>query len=372
MPRDEMTIDVALERLVVLDEQDEVDQELLPDLDDEFLRRLYRTMLLSRRFDERRLKLQRQGRIGTFAPAIGQEAAQLGAISAIDDDDWFVPSYRDTTAAIWRGTPLWGLLLYDAGHNEGAEPPEGQKDLPIAVPVGSQIPHATGLGFAARYRDTGEVVLTMFGDGATSEGDFHEAVNFASVHETPVVFFCQNNQYAISTPVELQTGSHTIVQKAVAYGVPGIQVDGNDVLGVHVAAREAVERARAGQGPTLIEAVTYRQSVHTTADDPSTYRDEEEEQEWMERDPIDRLARFLRDREILDDDRRQQLEDEVGEEVQAAWQEGEQRMQELTDPLEIFEHVYAERPAYLEEQREAFRRDHEAAQQNSTGKGDDG
>ena len=357
MPRTELHPPTQLERLIVLDEEgSEPDEQLLPDLDDDTLRSMYRTMLLSRRFDERRLKLQRQGRIGTFAPAIGQEAAQLGAVSAIGPDDWFVPSYRDTTAALWRGTPMWGLLLYDAGHNEGAEPPEGQKDLPISVPVGSQIPHASGLGYAARYRETGEVVLVMFGDGATSEGDFHEGVNFAAVHDLPVLFLCQNNQYAISTPLELQMASQTIAQKAIAYGIHGIQVDGNDLLGVHAAATEAVARARDGKGPTLIEAVTYRLSVHTTADDPSTYRDEEEEEQWREKEPIGRLRRYLLDREVVSEDDVEQLETEVGEEVQAAWEEGERRMEELTDPLVMFDHVYAEPPPYLQEQRETFER----------------
>lgn len=365
MPRSELELPVHLERLSVLDEDGNLDEELVPDLDDDALRELHRTMLLSRRFDERRLKLQRQGRIGTFAPAIGQEAAQLGAVSALGDDDWFVPSYRESTMALWRGTPLWGLLLYDAGYNEGAEPPEGQKDLPISVPVSSQILHAAGLGYAARLRGTEEVVLVCFGDGATSEGDFHEGVNFAAVHGCPVVFLCQNNQYAISTPLELQTGSETIAQKAVAYGIPGIQVDGNDVLAVHVAAREAVDRARSGEGPTLIEAVTYRASVHTTADDPSTYRDEDEEERWREKDPIDRFQRYLVDRDVLSENDLEDLEEQAKQQVEEAWGEAEQRMEEGGDPVEMFDHVYGEPPPYLEEQREAFRADH-------AGDGDDG
>ncbi len=365
MPRQDVEFEVPLERLGIVDEQGRVDEELLPELDDELLVALHRAMVLSRRFDERRLELQRQGRIGTFAPAIGQEATQLGAISALDEDDWFVPSYRETPMALWRGTPLWGVLLYDAGHNEGAEPPEGNKDLPISVPVSSQVPHAAGLGYAARLRDTGEVVLVAFGDGATSEGDFHEGVNFAAVHDAPVVFLCQNNQYAISTPPELQMGSATIVQKAVAYGIPGIQVDGNDLLAVHVATTEAVERARAGDGPTLIEAVTYRLSVHTTADDPSTYRDEEEEERWREKDPIERFRRYLLDRGAIAADDLDGLEEEVAERVDEAWAEAQQRIEDGGEPVTMFDHVYADPPAYLEEQREAFLTERE-------GDGDDG
>lgn len=354
MPREDVELEIHLERLGIIDEDGEVDEDLLPELDDELLVALHRAMVLSRRFDERRLELQRQGRIGTFAPAIGQEAAQLGAVSVLDEDDWFVPSYRETPMAVWRGTPLWGVLLYDAGYNEGAEPPEGNKDLPISVPVSSQVPHAAGIGYAARLRDTGGVVLVTFGDGATSEGDFHEGVNFAAVHDAPVVFLCQNNQYAISTPPELQTGAETIVQKAVAYGIPGIQVDGNDLLAVHVATQEAVDRARAGGGPTLIEAVTYRLSVHTTADDPSTYRDEEEEQRWREKDPIERFRRYLLDRGAIAADDIDRLEEEVAERIAEAWQEAEQRMEEGGDPITMFDHIYADAPPYLIEQREAF------------------
>lgn len=354
MPRQELGLELSLERLEIVDEEGQVDEELLPDLDDDELVALHRAMVLSRRFDEHRLQLQRQGRIGTFAPAIGQEAAQLGAISALEKDDWFVPSYRETPMALWRGTPMWGLLLYDAGHNEGAEPPEGNHDLPISVPVSSQVPHAAGIGYAAALRETGEVVLVAFGDGATSEGDFHEGANFAAVHDAPVVLLCQNNQYAISTPLELQTGSDTIVQKAVAYGIPGIQVDGNDLVAVHVATRESVERARSGAGPTLIEAVTYRLSVHTTADDPSTYRDEEEEERWREKDPIERFRRFLLDRGTVTEEDLDDLDDEVAERIDEAWDEAQRRMEDSQDPIAIFDHVYAEPPAYLEEQRETF------------------
>ncbi len=354
MPRQDVELEVPLEWLGIVDEQGQVDEELDPGLDDEVLVALHRAMLLSRRFDQRRLQLQRQGRIGTFAPAIGQEATQLGAISALGEDDWFVPSYRETPMSLWRGTPLWGVLLYDAGYNEGAEPPQGSKDLPIAVPVSSQVPHAAGIGYAARLRDTGEVVLVSFGDGATSEGDFHEGTNFAAVHEAPVVLLCQNNQYAISTPIEQQMGSSTIVQKAAAYGIPGIRVDGNDLLAVHVAATEAVERARSGGGPTLIEAVTYRLSVHTTADDPSTYREEEEEERWREKDPIERFRRYLLDRDLMAEDDVDGLEEEVAERIDEAWEQAEQRMAELGDPVDMFDHVYAQLPAYLEQQRDAF------------------
>lgn len=352
MSRTELEVSSRLESLGILAEDGSVDEDLLPELDADRQRRIHRTMLLSRRFDERLLRLQKQGGIGTFAPAIGQEAAQVGAVSVLGEEDWMVPSYRDSAAAIWRGTPLWGLILYDAGWNEGAAPREGQKDLPICVPVASQIPHAAGLAYAARLRESDEAVLVFFGDGATSEGDFHEAINFAGVHRLPVVFACQNNQYAISTSLDLQTAADTIAQKAVAYGVPGLRVDGNDVLAVQVAFDEALARARDGEGPTLVESVTYRLSVHTTADDPSAYREEEEVDQWREKDPIPRLQRFLIDREMLSEDEVERLEEEIESEIEEAWQEAQRRMESFDLREPVFEHVLAEMPSYLSEQRE--------------------
>ncbi|MDP8971311.1 MAG: pyruvate dehydrogenase (acetyl-transferring) E1 component subunit alpha [Actinomycetota bacterium] len=354
MPRRELKVPVQLEDLSILDADGQLDNELEPELDDDLLERLYRTMLLSRRFDEQRIRWQRQGRMGTFAPAMGQEASQIGAAAALRENDWLVPSYRESAAALWRGTPLSGLILYDAGYNEGAEVPEDQKDLPICVPVASQIPHAAGLGYAAKYRGTDEVVAVFFGDGATSEGDFHEAVNLAAVLRAPVVFVCQNNQWAISTPLGRQTGSETLAQKAVAYGIPGIRVDGNDVLAVYVAMSEAVERARAGEGPTLMECVTYRLSVHTTADDPSKYRGEAEVEEWEERDPIHRHRQYLLDRGVLSEEDVERLDQDIDDQIGAAWDEAQEQMQELGDPLVMFDHIYDQRPPYLAEQREAF------------------
>ncbi len=354
MPRVALDVPVECEDISVLDEDGKVDEELLPDLDKDLLQSLHRTMLLSRRFDEQLLQWQAQGRIGTFAPAMGQEAAQIAAVAALRDGDWMVPSYREAGAALWRGTPLPGLILYDAGYNEGAEVPEDQKDLPICVPVGSQVPHAVGLAYASKYNDRDEVTMVFFGDGATSEGDWHEAVNLAAVLEAPVIFLCQNNQYAISVPIEKQMRNQTIAQRAVAYGIPGLRVDGNDVFAVYLAAMEAVERARAGEGPTLIECVTYRLSVHTTADDPSKYREAEEEEEWKAHEPIGRFQRFLLDRGVLSEDDIERIEEEIDDEISSAWEEAQEQMSELGDPVDMFEHHYVEMPPYLREQREAF------------------
>lgn len=351
MPRTTMKTGMDIEYLSILDESGEVDQDLLPDISDELMLQGYRAMLLARKFDERRIKLQRSGQIGTFAPVNGQEAAQVGTISALKASDWFVPSYRETAASIWRGIKLSNMLIVDAGYNEGVAIPEDARNLPSAVPVGTQMLHAAGIGYAARIDGSDEVVMTYFGDGATSQGDFHEAMNFAAVFKAPVVFVCQNNQYAISVPRTRQTIAKTIAQKAIAYGVHGIQVDGNDIFACFAAAAEAVRRAREDHMPTLIECVTYRLEMHTTADDPTRYRDNEEVEKWKARDPILRFGRFLESNGVLDGGKREELENEVAQLIDDAWVEAKERMGNLgaTDPIFgfIFETPYPE----LERQR---------------------
>jgi pyruvate dehydrogenase E1 component alpha subunit len=311
-------------------------------------------MLLGRRFDERMLKLQRSGKIGTFAPIQGQEAAQLGAVACLTEADWFVPSFRETAAEVWRGKPMESVLLAYAGFNEGAAVPEGDNTLPVAVPVGTQTLHAAGIGYGMKLKGKEEVAMVFFGDGATSEGDFHEAMNFAAVFKTPTVFICQNNHWAISIKRSHQTRSQTLAQKALAYGMPGIQVDGNDILAVYAGVKEAVDRARSGDGPTLVECVTYRMSVHTTADDPKRYRTEEEVKEWEEKDPIDRFQKYLKGKDLLSDDDIGTLESEIKDEIKDAVKRWEKRMAELTDPRVMFDFMYAEMPPYLAEQKEAF------------------
>jgi pyruvate dehydrogenase E1 component alpha subunit len=265
-----------------------------------------------------------------------------------------VPAFRETAAEIWRGRSLESVIIYNNGYSEGAEIPQDLNNLPISVPVGSQILHAVGLGWAAKYRQTDDVAMTFFGDGATSEGDFHEGLNFAGVFQAPVIFVCQNNHWAISLPVAKQTRSKTLAQKALAYGMPGIQVDGNDILAVYAAAKEAVDRARAGQGPTLVECVTYRMAVHTTADDPKRYRTEKEVDKWRKRDPIVRFQKYLVDKGLLSEDKIAGIESEVLEVIQAAVDGAEEKMKAFGDPIDMFEHAYAEIPAYLKEQKEAF------------------
>ena len=355
MPRKKVDLPTNIDFLSILDENGNLDQNLEPDLSDDMLLRLHRTMLLGRRFDERKLKLQRMGRIGTFAPVKGQEASQLGIVAALRDSDWMVPAFRETTASLWRGTPMENVLLVYGGFYQGNEVPEGGTDLMVSIPVGTQPLHAVGIAYGLKYDGKDDVAVTFFGDGATSEGDFHEAMNFAGVYQTPTIFACQNNQWAISIPRHKQTNSETIAQKAVAYGVPGIQVDGNDILAVYAAATEAVDRARSGGGPTLIENVTYRLSVHTTADDPTKYRDDEEVEEWEKKDPLPRFQDYLKEKDLLTDQDIENLEEEVKQEIQDAVDRAEQMMEEMSDQaVTMFDHHYQEMPPYLEEQRQEF------------------
>ena len=345
MPRTRVEPRFQVDYLSILDSDGTLDDGLDPDIPADDLRRMYRAMVLARRLDERMVRLQRQGRIGTFAPLKGQEAAQIGSVATLNARDWMVPSFRETAAMLWRGWPIEQLLLFFAGYLEGGRPGPEQRDLPITIPVSTQLPHAVGLAYAAQYKDDDSVVMAYFGDGATSEGDFHEAANFAGVWHVPVVFVCQNNQWAISVPLKKQTHSRTIAQKALAYGFPGIQVDGNDLLAVYSATREAVARARAGQGPTLIECVTYRLGVHTTADDPTKYRSDDEVRAWEKKDPLTRLVPYLERKGLLTPG----LEEEIDAEIAAAIERFEATPP--PDPLTIFDHVYAERPPHLERQR---------------------
>ncbi len=361
MPREIIDLPEQVEYLSVLNEDGELDEELEPDLSDDFLLQIHRALLFNRRFDERMLNLQRQGRIGTFAPVKGQEAAEVAAAAVLREEDWLVQSYRDQAAAIWRGQPPESYLLAYGGYYQGNNPDVEVRNLPVSVPVGSQILHAVGLSYGSKYRQKEEVVLVFFGDGATSEGDFHEGLNFAGVFQTPVIFLCQNNQWAISVPRSRQSRAKTLAQKALAYGVPGLQVDGNDVLAVYAAAKEAAERARAGDGPTLIEALTYRLSLHTTADDPTRYRKDEEVEEWEKRDPIPRFQNYLKDKGILSDDELESLQEEIEQDIEAAVEKAEQQMEALDDEaLSMFDHVYAEMPPYLQEQRDSLAAELEA------------
>jgi pyruvate dehydrogenase E1 component alpha subunit len=253
---------------------------------------LYRAMVAARAYDRKGMALARQGRLATYASFEGQEAAQVGSVAALRRDDWLVATYRDGAAMCRQGYPMELLFAGRSGDERGGSPPAGVNVLPPSITVGAHMVHAVGLAWAERHRRTDRVALTMFGDGATSEGDFHEAMNFAGVFRVGCVFLCQNNGWAISLPTDRQTAG-VIADKAAGYGMPGVRVDGNDVFAVYAATAAAVARARSGAGPTLIEAVTYRMSPHTGADDPGRYRTAELTESWRARDPIDRLRRHL-------------------------------------------------------------------------------
>ncbi|MBT8406762.1 MAG: pyruvate dehydrogenase (acetyl-transferring) E1 component subunit alpha [Deltaproteobacteria bacterium] len=345
--------DFSISHLQVLDENGNLDEELEPELSSAELIRGYRAMVLAREVDQRMLKLQRQGRMGTFAPCTGQEAAVVGPTMAMTEKDWFVCSFRELPGRLMRGETILQTFLYYNGYEEGNLLHPSARTLPVAIPVSSQIPHGVGIAYAMKYRgEKNSAVVVFFGDGGTSQGDFHEGLNFASLWQVPVVFVCQNNHWAISVPRSKQSYSKTLAQKAIAYDMPGIQVDGNDLLAMNKATREALDRAYAGGGPTLIEAVTYRLMMHTTADDPKKYRSEEEVQDWWQRDPIPRFRLYLEKKEIWNESLQGDLEDEITKEVEAAVKEFESK----TDfrPDSPFDHVFGTPHTEIEEQRAEF------------------
>ena len=329
-----------------------VNTKEMPQLKNEDIKRMYELMVLTRVFDDVALKLQREGRMLTYASLQGQEAAQIGSALVLQKDDWFVPSYRENGVFITQGFPMDMLYQYWAGDERGMKIPDDINALPVAVPVGSQVPHAVGIAWAQKLLGKKSVVVNYFGDGATSKGDFHEGVNFAGVFNVPCVFICQNNQWAISVPVTKQTAAETIAQKAIGYGIEGVRVDGNDVFGVYKVVKDAVAKARAGKGPTLIECVTYRLQNHTTADDWTKYRTPEEVEKWKQKDPIARLKKYMEEEGIWDEN----YEKKVLDDARAKVSEATRKFESVTPltPLAMFDNVYAELPPEIEEQRKDF------------------
>ena len=314
----------------------------------------YEEMVEARLYDRKASALQRQGRLASYAPFEGQEAVQIGAVAPLESCDWLVASYRDAAAMHAHGYPWEHLLLFRRGDERGGCPPEEVNATPPSITVGGHMIHAVGIGWAERLKGTGAVALTMFGDGATSEGDFHEAMNFAGVYRAPTVFLCQNNGWAISMPRSRQTASDTIAQKAAAYGFGGVLVDGNDVLAVEEVVAEAVARARAGEGPTLVEALTHRVLGHNTADDPRRYRPAEDEAGARARDPLARVRRWLEQQGAWDEVRQTEYEAEASGRIEEAVAEAE-----AVEPFgagEIFDAMYQEMTPSLRAQRDRARR----------------
>ena len=370
MPRKPIELP-KIESLSILDEDGNVDKALEPKIDKDTLKTMLRYMLLARRTDERMLLMQRQGRCGTFPQSSGHEAISMGSAIHLQKEDWHIPAYRELAGLLYRGWTIEQTLLYWNGFEEGARPPEGVNDLPVCVPIASQLLHAAGIGMGMRIKDQNNIVMTYFGDGASSEGDCHEALNFAAVYQAPVVFVCLNNQYAISVPLAKQMKNETIAQRAIAYGMPGIRVDGNDVLAVYVATQEAIARAKAGEGPTLIEGLTYRFTPHTTADDPKRYRSEEECNTWAKREPIARYKKYLIAKGVMTQADIDSMEAEIDAEIKQSVTKTETLMQsaELSNPLSMFDYLYNDMPPYLNEQREELKAELETSKKGNKSEG---
>ena len=306
---------------------------------------LYRRMVLLRVFDERAVVYHRQGRIGTYAIAWNHEAIQAGATFALDEHDWIFPSYRESPIGLVRGMPPATILQWWRGHPSGWWNPLEWNIASICVPIGTHVPHAAGLAWGKKLKGEPGVAMAFFGDGATSEGAFHEGVNFAAVMQAPLVLVCNNNSWAISTPLSAQTRAETLADKAKGYGIPGVRVDGLDALAVYDAAREAVDRARAGDGPSLIEAVHYRAAPHATADDPRAYIDLERVEEERRRECVGRFEAELRQRGVLDDALVARVRSEAEEAMRTGIAEAE--AEPPPDPRLVFEHAYADPPGAI-------------------------
>jgi len=347
--------EASIDHYQILDEQGVLDEKLARDtLTDEQVLFLYQKMIEYRRLDEIAFTLQRSGRMYTYPQNKGQEAAALGSGFAMRVGvDFLVPCYRENAALFLHGLPPECIFLHWMGDERGNVIPPGVNVTPIAIPIGTQMLHAAGIAWAYKMRKEDRVVITYFGDGATSEGDFHEAMNFATAFNLPVIFFCQNNQWAISVPREQQMASETVAQKAIAYGAMGVQVDGNDLFAVYKATLEARDRARAGGGVTLIEAVTYRLGDHTTADDARRYRDPKEVEAWQQKDPAIRTRRYLESRGLWDDAKQAALD----EKAKAFATEIVRKAEGIAPPdvSEMFNYLYAEIPPELRRQRDTLR-----------------
>lgn len=340
-------------------------QDLGVDLTNEQLVEALRTMIRTRALDAKMILLQRQGRIGFYLECRGQEATHLGAAMALEPEDWYWAHYRDQGVPIHKGISILEMVHQILGNSEdntkGRQMPvhysfRKQNFVSISSPLAVQIIQAAGCAYAQKVKGDKGITIVSFGDGSSSEGDFHSGMNFAAVQKAPCIFLLENNQFAISTPTSKQSASETFADKAIAYGMPGVRVDGNDLLAMYQAVKEAADRARAGEGPTLIEAVSFRMGAHSTSDDPSRYVDDELYKEWAKKDPVDRLVKYLKKQGVIDDDQIREMEEQAKEEVNEALKEAES-VAPMPDPETLWEDLYEELPEMHQVQRERMRQD---------------
>lgn len=329
-----------------------INKDKMPELTDDQLKEIAYRMIFTRTWDDRAVNLGRQGRLGFYAPTSGQEATMVGSEFALEKEDFVCPGYRDIPQLVWHGLPLHQAFLYSRGHQHGGEIPEDVSVLPPQIIIGAQILHAVGIAMGFKLKNQKNVAITYTGDGGSSEGDFYEGLNYAGRFKLPVIFFVQNNGYAITTPFAKQTAAKSIAHKAVAAGITGVKVDGMDIFAVIQAVKEAAERARNGEGPTLIEAVTYRFRPHSLSDDASKYRTKEEEGEWNEKDPIARVVKYLESKGLWSDEDTQRVKDEAKAKVN-----DEIKLAEKTEKMTIsglIDSMFEKTPHDLEEQKADF------------------
>ncbi|EGL82641.1 pyruvate dehydrogenase (acetyl-transferring) E1 component, alpha subunit [Caldalkalibacillus thermarum TA2.A1] len=343
-----------VETIKVLDAEGKVvSPDLEPKLSDAELRELMRRMVFTRVWDQRAISLNRQGRLGFYAPVAGQEATMIGSQFALKKEDFILPSYRDIPQIVWHGLPLYQAFLYSRGHQHGGQIPEDVNVLMPQIIIGAQIIQTAGVALGFKKKGEKRVAVTYIGDGGTSQGDFYEGINFAGAYHVPAVFVIQNNQYAISVPVELQTAAETLAQKAVAAGIPGYQVDGMDVLAVYTVMKEVVEKARNGEGPALIESLTYRYGPHTMAgDDPTRYRSNEELNEWEKNDPLIRFRKYLEAKGLWSEEDENKVIEEAKEEINKALKQADET-EKMTIP-QLIDSMFETLPAHLEEQKAEY------------------
>jgi len=331
-----------------------INNKWMPEFSDEVIVKAYKDMLFARTADLMAVSYQRQGRMYTYPPNLGQEAISGAAGMIIREDDWLVPAFRELGLYLAKGATMTDVFLNFMGNEHGTAFKTAKNTLPMSIPIASQLIHATGIGYAIKYKNEDQVVFAFVGDGGTSEGDFHEAVNFAGVWKVPVIFIVQNNQYAISVPFKVQTASVNIAVKSFAYGIPGIKVDGNDIFAMYQVLKAAHENARQGNGPVLIEALTYRKGAHTTSDDPTKYRKTDEEEVWSKTDPVNRLKYYLISKNLWKEEDEPKLLLQYKKEIDRQFEEAEKLC--LYNVDDVFDYMYVDMPEDLKNQKMEYKK----------------